>query len=62
VGLLLVVPIAAVPAVAAPAVAALAALSLFASRRRAFNLATVAAVGVLVASAGTLLQALMRSG
>lgn len=57
VGLMLVAPIAGVPAPAAPAVAALAALSLFASRRSAFNLATVAAVGVLVVTSLLLLMA-----
>jgi 1,4-dihydroxy-2-naphthoate octaprenyltransferase len=57
VGLLLVAPIAAVPAVAAPAVAVLAALSLFATHRHAFNLATVAAVGVLVVTSLLLLMA-----
>jgi 1,4-dihydroxy-2-naphthoate octaprenyltransferase len=61
VGLLLVAPIAGVPAPAAPAVAALAVLSLLASRRGAYNLATTAAVWVLVGSAGTLLLALVRS-
>jgi 1,4-dihydroxy-2-naphthoate octaprenyltransferase len=57
VGLLLVAPIAAVPAPAAPAVATLAALSLLATRRSAFNFATVAAVGVLVVTSVLLLMA-----
>lgn len=60
VGLLLASLIPGVPAPAALVVAAVAALSLFASRRGSFNLATAGAVGVLVGSAGTLLVALLR--
>jgi len=57
VGLLLVAPIAGVPAPAALVVALLAAMSLLASRRNAFNLATAAAVGVLVVTSLLLLMA-----
>jgi 1,4-dihydroxy-2-naphthoate octaprenyltransferase len=57
VGLLLFAPIPGVPASAAPVVALVVALALWASRRGSFNLATVAAVGVLVVTSLLLLTA-----
>lgn len=56
-GLLVAAPVGRVPLVGALVVAGLAALSLFALHRSAFNLATVAAVGVLVVTSLLLLMA-----